>query len=707
MAGSKTYDFMFKILGGLDPKFANSFRNADAKIQQSNKTLKELQNAMQALEGAYKAGTISANSFATNSKKITDRINKESQALDELTRQQREYQQTQQAFNAMGGNIKGMAAGAAAGLSVGMVVQDISAYQQAMGQAQALTGAMGEDWQNIKSSVEGVYTSGIAADMQDAANSVGQVRQIMGDLGGDTERASKNAILLRDTFGIEIPESTRAAKTMMEQFGISEEQAFTMMAQLAQQGANKNGDLADTLNEYSVKFAQLGYSAEQMGNMYVVGAKNGIWSIDKMGDAVKELSIKTIDGSKGTTEAFASLGLDADVMAQKFAKGGNDAQAAFKETVNALKAIEDPVQRNIAGVGLFGTMWEDLGEKSIFAMAEAENAINMNADTLDKIEQNKLNNLSSAFAQLSRTIEVQFIAPLAERATPIIQGFSEFLQEIDPTILIAAITGIGTAIAAFSAASFIAGLGGIGAAATAAAVAIGGISLPVLAAAAVLGVLVGAGVYVMQNWDEIKASAAETYASVSSYFSSMYTSVVNTIDNLVAEVKAQWESFTEFLSHPIEGSINIVKNIIGSDETPEAHAKGGFVPRMTLSYLAEKDPEMVIPINNSNRSMSLWEKTGQMLGVYPQTQEAFSGLSAGGSGFMDWDLEKLETERAAANNNISENNSIVFSPTITISGGNGGRVNTQEIQSQLKDSYREFTKFMDRYLKEKRRLSYA
>lgn len=74
---------------------------------------------------------------------------------------------------------------------------------------------------------------------------------------------------------------------------------------------------------------------------------------------------------------------------------------------------------------------------------------------------------------------------------------------------------------------------------------------------------------------------------------------------------------------------------------------------------------------------------------------------------MDWDLEKLETERVAANNTIAENNSIVFSPTITISGGNGGQVNTQEIQSQLKDSYREFTKFMDRYLKEKRRLSYA
>ena len=439
MAG-KNYDFVFKILGGLDPNFANSFRNADAKIQQSNRTLKELQNAMEALEGAYKAGTISANSFATNSKKITDRINKESQALDELTRQQKEYQQTQQVFNAMGGSIKGMVAGAAAGLSVGMVIQDISAYQQAMGQAQALTGAMGEDWQNIKSSVEGVYTSGISMDMQDAANSVGQIKQIMGDLGGELTNTSKDAILLRDTFGMEITESARAAKVMMEQFGISSQQAYTLMAQGAQMGADKNGDLLDTMNEYSVQFKQLGFDAEGFMNIIVAGAQSGVWSVDKIGDAIKEFGIRVKDGSKTTTEGFEAIGLNADEMAHKFAAGGDSAQKAFLETINALKAVEDPVERNIAGVNLFGTMWEDMGEKAVFAMAEAGNAVDMNANTMDDIAQNKLNNLSSAFAQLSRTIEVQFIAPLAERATPIIQGFSEFLQEIDPTILIAAIT---------------------------------------------------------------------------------------------------------------------------------------------------------------------------------------------------------------------------------------------------------------------------
>ena len=46
MANAKTYDFAFKILGGLDPKFASSFQDADRKIKQSNKTLKELQETL-------------------------------------------------------------------------------------------------------------------------------------------------------------------------------------------------------------------------------------------------------------------------------------------------------------------------------------------------------------------------------------------------------------------------------------------------------------------------------------------------------------------------------------------------------------------------------------------------------------------------------------------------------------------------------------
>ena len=694
MANAKTYDFAFKILGGLDPKFASSFQDADRKIKQSNKTLKELQDSMQQLESAYKSGTISANSFATNSAKITAKINKESEALEELTKNQREYQEAQSALSGVGSNVKGLVAGATAGLGLGMVVSDISAYQQAVGQAKAMTGAMGEDWQNIESSIRAVYTSGFSTDMLDAAQIVGQVRQIMGDLGGDLQNVSRDAIVLRDTFGIDIVESTRAAKVMMEQFGITGEQAYTLIAQLAQKGANKNGDLADTINEYSVLFSQAGFSAEQMGSLYAIGSEKGIWSIDKMGDAIKEFNIRVKDGSKTTTEAFEAVGLDTDIMSHKFAKGGKSSQEAFKETIKALKAVEDPVKRNIAGVGFFGTMWEDLGEKTIFAMAETDNSLNMNANTLDDISKNKLNNASAAFAQLGRTIEVQFIAPLAEKATPIIQGINEALSGIDPSVLVAAIAGVGSAIAAFSAASFIAGLGGIGAAASAVAVAIGGISLPILGISLLIGGLIALGTYLIYNWDTVSASATEFSNSVISNFTALKDGVTNNINELVNSVLEKWEQLRAFLSSPIQGTVSIVKNVIGTDE-PDGFATGGLIAKPTLAYFAEDGPEMAIPINNSSRSLALWQQTGRMLGVEPST----------GNTFADIDLSAAEARRNAVSS-VNNASNVVYAPNIVINS-NGGSVNGEDIKKAINNGYAEFKSFMDRYVKEQRRLSYA
>jgi hypothetical protein len=694
VANAKTYDFAFKILGGLDPKFASSFQDADRKIKQSNKTLKELQDSMQQLESAYKSGTISANSFATNSAKITAKINKESEALEELTKNQREYQEAQSALSGVGSNVKGLVAGATAGLGLGMVVSDISAYQQAVGQAKAMTGAMGEDWQNIESSIRAVYTSGFSTDMLDAAQIVGQVRQIMGDLGGDLQNVSRDAIVLRDTFGIDIVESTRAAKVMMEQFGITGEQAYTLIAQLAQKGANKNGDLADTINEYSVLFSQAGFSAEQMGSLYAIGSEKGIWSIDKMGDAIKEFNIRVKDGSKTTTEAFEAVGLDTDIMSHKFAKGGKSSQEAFKETIKALKAVEDPVKRNIAGVGFFGTMWEDLGEKTIFAMAETDNSLNMNANTLDDISKNKLNNASAAFAQLGRTIEVQFIAPLAEKATPIIQGINEALSGIDPSVLVAAIAGVGSAIAAFSAASFIAGLGGIGAAASAVAVAIGGISLPILGISLLIGGLIALGTYLIYNWDTVSASATEFSNSVISNFTALKDGVTNNINELVNSVLEKWEQLRAFLSSPIQGTVSIVKNVIGTDE-PDGFATGGLIAKPTLAYFAEDGPEMAIPINNSSRSLALWQQTGRMLGVEPST----------GNTFADIDLSAAEARRNAVSS-VNNASNVVYAPNIVINS-NGGSVNGEDIKKAINNGYAEFKSFMDRYVKEQRRLSYA
>ena len=58
-------------------------------------------------------------------------------------------------------------------------------------------------------------------------------------------------------------------------------------------------------------------------------ATDGQYGIDKMGDAIKEFSIRAIDGSKKTSGVYAQLGLDSEDMATRIAKGGDSAQGAM------------------------------------------------------------------------------------------------------------------------------------------------------------------------------------------------------------------------------------------------------------------------------------------------------------------------------------------------------------------------------------------
>lgn len=99
------------------------------------------------------------------------------------------------------------------------------------------------------------------------------------------------------------------------------------------------------------------------------GADSTAWNLDKVGDAIKEFSIRAIDGSDTTVQAFQDLGYNANAMMETFAGGGEDANKAFFDVLNTLMDMDDQVKRDALGVALFGTMWEDLGAEAMQAMA--------------------------------------------------------------------------------------------------------------------------------------------------------------------------------------------------------------------------------------------------------------------------------------------------------------------------------------------------
>lgn len=120
-------------------------------------------------------------------------------------------------------------------------------------------------------------------------------------------------------------------------------------------------DLLETFQEYPVQLKKLGLDAQTSMGLFQQGLQGGARDTDIVADSLKEFSIRSIDMSATSVAAYKALGLSAEDMSLKISKGGDGATAGLQTVLDKLRAIDDPVKRNAAAVGLFGTQAEELG----------------------------------------------------------------------------------------------------------------------------------------------------------------------------------------------------------------------------------------------------------------------------------------------------------------------------------------------------------
>ena len=316
------------------------------------------------------------------------------------------------------GKIKGALATVGTVAGAAEIVKVGTDYDKAMNQVAVSTGVAGKELENLQTIATNVYTNNFGGSMEDAATGAAEVYKQLELTDEKLQTATESAFLLEDTFGYEVTESTKTAKSMISNLGIDAQKAYDLIATGAQKGADSSGELLDTLNEYSADAAEAGLSADQFMNMLINAGDNGVYSIDKVGDAIRELNTRAKDGSDTTAEAFAILGMDAEEMTAKFAAGGQTAQDAFAETITAINYLEDPVARNTAAVGLLGSMYEDVGDGLVTTLASVTDGANIASGALEDMAEVKYNDLESQFESLRRQAETEIIVPLAKEYMP-------------------------------------------------------------------------------------------------------------------------------------------------------------------------------------------------------------------------------------------------------------------------------------------------
>ena len=315
---------------------------------------------------------------------------------------------------AVAGAVGGMALAIKTGVSQAMELDD------AMAKFQAQTGASSNEMSKFKNIARDVWSNNFGEDISDVADMMARVKQQMQGISDvDLKNVTEDLITLRDAYGMDENETLRGAKQLMEQFGISSEKAFDLIAKGAQNGLDYSGELGDNIAEYAGKFAQAGYSAEEYFQAMTNGTKGGSYNLDKMQDAVNEITTRMSDGTiEGSLDSFNDKVKE---VFQSYKEGGatqKDVQDAIvqdiKETTNQQEAL------NKASIA-FGTLGEDNNLKFITSLTSVGDEYNNVAGTMDKVKAIANGGLKNALSGLGRAFLDSF-TPIGELITPILVG---------------------------------------------------------------------------------------------------------------------------------------------------------------------------------------------------------------------------------------------------------------------------------------------
>lgn len=305
-------------------------------------------------------------------------------------------------------------------LAIKTGVNQATELDDAMAKFQAQTGASSNEMNKFKDIARDVWSNNFGGDVSDVADMMGRVKQQMQGISDvDLKNVTEDLITLRDVYGMDENETLRGAKQLMEQFGISSKEAFDLMAKGAQNGLDYSGELGDNIAEYAGKFAQAGYSAKEYFQAMTNGVKGGSYNLDKMQDAVNEITTRMSDGTiEGALDSFNDKTKE---VFKAYKEGGatqKDVQDAIvqdiKETTNQQEAL------NKASIA-FGTMGEDFNLKFITSLSSVGDEYNNVAGTMDKVKAIANGGLKNALSGLGRAFLDSF-TPIGELITPILAG---------------------------------------------------------------------------------------------------------------------------------------------------------------------------------------------------------------------------------------------------------------------------------------------
>ncbi|MGI5443829.1 hypothetical protein ACQEV4_42755 [Streptomyces shenzhenensis] len=301
-----------------------------------------------------------------------------------------------------------------------------------------------------------VFSTGFGDSIDGVSESLGAVAQNLGGFAelGDKElvQLTKSAEALADRFQFDVAESTQAAGQLLKA-GLAKDgtEAFDLLTRAAQElPPAMREELPVLTKEYAGFFQQIGATGPQMFGLLTEAAKNPLFELDKLADAVKEFTLRLADTS-AVEEPLKQLGLDVGHI-QKLVNTGQGTKA-FDKVNAALAKVTDQTKRTNIQSALFGGPGEDMANtlKAIsdsggFAGASLDNVAGASQKVTENMQASPAQTMEAIWRTMATTIG-QYLQPALQFVSDLFQKYPGLVQTLVPIVLLLA-TGLTIAAAA-------------------------------------------------------------------------------------------------------------------------------------------------------------------------------------------------------------------------------------------------------------------
>lgn len=436
--------------------------------------------------------------------------------------------------------------------------------------------------------IKDVYESGLGDSINSVSEAVILVKDNLKDLN-DTDMRSivEQGLILQDTYGIDMSESIRGINALMQHFEISATDAMDLLVAGTQNGLDKTNELGDNLSEYSGKFKEAGYSADEYFQLLQNGLDAGAYNLDKVNDSINEVTTKLGDGS--IADSIGSFSTKTQELFASWQSGG----ATQKDVINSIVAdingcTNQQEALNLASTA-FGTLAEDGGIKVISALSSVgdgytdvsgkANEMQENTTTSSQKMEAAMRKIEDSFAPLGETIAgtIENLTPVAEKIAGIIEGFANLPAPVQMLILailgiISTVSKLAPVLASLKALGIGTALGGLGPLITGTVIpAIGGAlaaAAPVVLVIAGIVAAIAGVVLAIKNWDAIvawfKEKVGAAIEAVKGFFQGLGDKIGAIKDAAVSKITALKDGAVEKFQALKEGASEKIESLKAS-----------------------------------------------------------------------------------------------------------------------------------------------